>query len=251
LQQDAPHKFVFPRWTNYLLPLMVLGAMGGGLYVLVIWTFGASAETLNTGYQPDQPIPYSHELHAGQLGIDCKYCHTTADKASFAAIPSTDTCINCHNPKMGLGVRKNSDKLKPLFESYETGNAPVDPESGEAGWTKVHDLADYVYFNHSAHVNRGVSCKSCHGRVDKMGEEGVHQVEPLSMGWCLDCHREPEQHLRPVDEVTNMTWQAIDSAWAKEGDTEAQAQLRVGEHMKEKLNIRGQAYMTACSTCHR
>jgi hypothetical protein len=243
VSQNAPQKFVFPRWVNYILPVLILSAVGGGLYVPVLWTFGASADTLNVGYQPDQPVPYSHELHAGQLGIDCRYCHTTVDEASFAAIPSTDVCINCHNPEVGLGVRKGSEKLQPVFESYETG------ESVE--WTKVHDLADYVYFNHSAHVNRGVSCKSCHGRVDKMGEEGVYQAENLSMGWCLDCHREPEKHLRPVDEVTNLAWQASESKWAKRGDTEAEAQLRVGQHMKDKLNIRGEAYMTACSTCHR
>jgi hypothetical protein len=230
---------------------MVLSAVGGGMYILVLWTFGASAETLNTGYQPEQPVPYSHELHAGQLGIDCKYCHTTVDDSSFAAIPSTDVCANCHNPKMGLGVRKDSDKLEPVYESFRTGDPIKDPETGEPGWTKVHDLPDYVYFNHSAHVNRGVSCVSCHGRVDKMGEEGVHQVKNLSMGWCLDCHRQPEKHLRPVDKVTDLAWQAKESPWAKEGDTEAQAQLRVGRHMKQKMNIHDQAYMTACSTCHR
>jgi len=247
LANESPHKFVFPRWANYLLPVLVIGVVGGGLYVPVLWVFGASPVTLNTGYQPEQPVPYSHELHAGELGIDCQYCHSTVDQASFAAIPTTDTCVNCHNPEMGLGIRKGSEKLQPVFDSYKTGQPISDPQTGEAGWTKVHDLADYVYFNHSAHVNRGVSCKSCHGRVDKMGEEGVYQAENLSMGWCLDCHRNPEQHLRPVDKVTDLAWQPTQ----KPGETAREAQLRVGRKMKEKLNIHDQAYMTACSTCHR
>ena len=244
LSDKRPDKFVFPRWTNYLLPVLILAVVGGGLYVPVLWVFGASPVTLNNGYQPDQPVPYSHELHAGQLGIDCKYCHTTVDEAAFAAIPSTEVCANCHNPgPVGLGVRKGSDKLEPVFDSYESGK-PIE-------WTKVHDLPDYVFFNHSAHVTRGVSCKSCHGRVDKMGDEGVYQVKNLSMSWCLDCHRNPEQHLRPVDKVTDLGWDALDSEWAKEGDTLAEAQRRMGTAMKEKLNIHDQAYMTACSTCHR
>jgi len=229
--------------ANYLLPILILGVVGTGPYIGAIWIFGASADTLNTGYRPEQPVPYSHELHAGELGIDCKSCHTTVDKASFAALPSTDICMNCHNPEAGLGVRKGSEKLQPLYESYETGK-PVQ-------WQKVHDLADYVYFNHSAHVNRGVSCKSCHGRVDKMDEKGVYQAENLSMGWCLDCHREPEQHLRPTDKVTDLAWKPSESPLAGDAKTEAQAQLRVGEAMKKKLDIHDQAYMTACSTCHR
>ena len=168
--QSLPKKFVFPRWVNYLLPLIVVSAVGGGAFAPVVVGLGFSANTLNVGYAPEQPIPYSHALHVGELGLDCRYCHTTVDDASFAAIPPTETCMNCH-----ATVKTDSARLAPLYESYETGK-PIE-------WVKVHDLPDYVYFNHSAHVNKGVSCVSCHGRVDKM--EVVYQAQPLSMAWCL------------------------------------------------------------------
>ncbi len=125
---------------------------------------------------PTQPVPYSHALHVGQLGMDCRYCHTGVEVAAAATIPPTQTCMNCHSK-----VRANSEKLIPIRESYATG-MPVP-------WIRVHDLPDYVYFDHSAHVRRGVGCVSCHGRIDTM--EVVFQAEPLSMGWCLECHRNP------------------------------------------------------------
>ncbi len=229
---------MFPRWVNYLLPLLVIGAVGGALYAPVIVNYGFSAKTLNVGYAPEQPVPYSHELHVGELGIDCKYCHTTVDKAAFAAIPPTSTCMNCHSNQPNVnGVKKGSVKLAPVYDSYATGK-PVE-------WIKVHDLADYVYFNHSAHVNKGVSCVSCHGRVDKM--EVVEQVKPLSMSWCLDCHRAPEKHLRPVEEVTNLAWKPA----VQGNETEEEAQLRIGEELVKKYQIHNKAYMTSCSTCHR
>ena len=235
-------RFVFPRWVNYLLPVIVLSAVGGGMYMPVLVGLGLSAETLNVGYQPEQPVPYSHKLHVGELGMDCRYCHTTVDDAATAAIPSTEVCINCHNPTDGqAGVRKTSEKLQPVFESYRTGK-PVE-------WIRVHDSPDYVYFNHAAHVNKGVSCVSCHGRVDKM--EVVYQAEPMSMSWCLDCHREPEKFLRPKDEVTNLAWSPLDHPWGKGAETEEEAQLAVGKKLKEKYNIHDQVYMTSCSTCHR
>lgn len=238
-------RFVFPKWANYLLPIIVLGALGGGVYVPTVVGFGFSAETIEVGYKPNQPIPYSHELHVNQLGMDCLYCHTTVEKAAFAAIPSTQVCISCHNPDEGNGVHKGSEKLQPLYDSYKSGE-PIE-------WVKVHDLPDYSYFNHSAHINSGVSCVSCHGRVDKMGEEGVYKAEPLSMSWCLDCHREPEKHLRPLDEVTNLAWDPRDHPLAKaENITDRdQAQLVVGLHYKEVYDIHDKAYMQACSTCHR
>ena len=134
-------------------------------------------------------------------------------------------------------VLSQSEKLAPVHESYITGK-PVE-------WVEVHQLAEYAFFDHQAHVNKGVSCVSCHGRVDRM--EVVYQVEPLSMSWCLDCHREPEKHLRPVEEVYNLGWkpQVVGN------ETLEQAQLRIGKELKEKYNIHDRAYMTACSTCHR
>ncbi|MCS7032724.1 MAG: cytochrome c family protein [Phycisphaerae bacterium] len=225
-------RFLFPRWANYALPALIVMVLGGALYVPTVVTFGFSTYTTDVGYAPIQPIPYSHALHAGELGIDCRYCHSTVEKAGFAAIPSTQVCMNCHT-----NIRSTSEKLKPLMESWQTGK-PIE-------WVKVHDLPDYAYFNHSAHVNAGVGCVSCHGRVDTM--EVVYQAERLSMSWCIDCHRNPEKHLRPRDQVTNMKYQPE----IREGETLEAAQLRVGRELKEKYRIHDEQYMIACSTCHR
>jgi hypothetical protein len=161
-----------------------LSAVGLGAYLSL-------PEVVETGYAPEQPVPYSHKLHAGNLGMDCYYCHSTVEKSSYAAIPSSQTCMNCHHR-----VKPNSPQLEPVRISYATGT-PVE-------WVKVHRLPDYVYFNHQAHITAGVSCVSCHGRVDQMIV--VKQVEPLSMGWCLDCHRDPAPKLRPVNLVTKLDW---------------------------------------------
>jgi menaquinone reductase, multiheme cytochrome c subunit len=225
-------RFIFPRWANFTLPIVLVMVLGGAAYVPTIVTFGFSSATTDVGYAPIQPIAYSHALHAGQLGLDCRYCHTTVEEAGFAAIPPTQTCMNCHT-----NVRTTSDKLKPLFESWQSGK-PVQ-------WVKVHDLPDYAFFNHSAHVNSGVGCVSCHGRVDTM--EIVYQAERLSMSWCIDCHRNPEKHLRPRDQVTNMHY----APQRNEGETAEEAQLRVGTDLKQQLHIRDAQYMTSCSTCHR
>lgn len=231
--------FVFPRWANFLLPVLVIGVLGGALYVPTLAGLALHPATLNVGYQPDQPIPYSHALHVGELGMDCRYCHTTVDKAGFAAIPPTQTCMNCHN-----GIQTNSAYLRPLRESWQSGN-PVE-------WVKVHDLPDFTYFNHSAHVNNGVGCFSCHGRIDQMVE--VYQAQPLNMAWCLDCHREPEKYLRPNEQVTSMTYhlgQGPNDLQVEEGETLEEAQLRVGRELKKAYGIESAAYMQACSTCHR
>jgi hypothetical protein len=231
-QQTGRVETIFPAWANYLLPLLILGVIGGGTYMPLLIASSLSAEALNLGYAPDQPVPYSHALHVGELGMDCKYCHTTVEDAAFAAIPPTQSCMNCHQQ-----IRANSPKMAKVQESYATGK-PIE-------WVKVHDLADYAYFNHAVHVNKGVGCVSCHGRVDQM--EVVYQAEPLSMGWCLDCHRQPEKHLRPLDKVTDLDWKPE----PRQGETPAQAQLRVGKELKAKYNIHNADYMQSCSLCHR
>jgi hypothetical protein len=232
MNEGKRNRFLFPRWANYLLPVLIVMVLGGGLYAPTVVTFGFSSYATDVGYAPIQPVPYSHALHAGELGIDCRYCHSTVEHAGFAAIPPTQTCMNCHT-----SVRSSSENLKLVSESWTTGK-PIE-------WVKVHDLPDYAYFNHSAHVNAGVGCVSCHGRVDHM--EVVYQAERLSMSWCIDCHRNPEKHLRPKDQVTNMHYRPA----AREGETLEQAQLRTGLELKEKYRIHDEAYMTACSTCHR
>jgi len=210
--------FHFPSWTLTVRDTAGLLAVGGLLYVVVIVTFGFSPKTTDVGYQPTQPVPFSHAVHAGELGIDCRYCHNTVEKAGHAAIPPTATCMNCHSM-----IHTESEKLELVRESYESGDA--------IPWVRVHDLPDYAYFNHAAHLAAGVGCSSCHGRIDRM--EVVHQDQPLSMGWCLDCHRNPEPHIRPQSEITNMDWEL---------DAELGAQLLAERNIEPKQN---------CSTCHR
>lgn len=214
-------RFQFPKWTRSLRPMLAVGALVVPVYVVLLVAYGASPKTTDVGYAPTQPVPYSHALHAGELGIDCRYCHWPVEEAGHAAIPSTEVCLNCHN-----GIQPDSAKLAKVFESASTGK-PIE-------WVRVHDLPDYVYFNHSAHVQRGVSCISCHGDIRQM--EVVAQVEPLSMGWCLDCHRNPEPHLRPPDKVWDLGWKPDED------------QLVVGQRVREDLGINPS---TDCSTCHR
>jgi len=202
-------------------PLAGVGLLVAPLYILGMLYYGGSAETWRVGYSPKQPVPFSHALHAGELGLDCRYCHTTVEHAASAAIPPNATCMNCHER-----IAPQSRKLLVIRESSAGGES--------VPWTRVHDLPDYVYFNHSAHVTHGVSCVSCHSRVDRM--EQVHLAEPLTMGWCLDCHRDPEPHLRPPEFVTDLDWVPEEDA------------IEIGKRVREQLNINPS---TDCSTCHR
>lgn len=223
-ESASEQRFTFPRWANYLGPALAIMVVGGAAYAPVVIYTGLNPRVLNRGYEPEQPVAYSHALHVGELGMDCRYCHTTVDKQGFAAIPPTQTCMNCHTT-----IKWDSPKLLRVRESYATG-MPIE-------WIKVHDLADYAYFNHSTHINRGIGCVSCHGRVDKM--EKVYQVNTLSMAWCLDCHRAPEKHLRPLDRITDMDWMP------------SEGQEVMGMRLKQEYNIRGAQYMMNCSICHR
>jgi hypothetical protein len=182
---------LFPKWLNKLPFYGALaGPIVGVLAVGGVWYFGSPSYT-DVGYAPVQPVPYSHALHVGELGIDCRYCHVSVETSPVANIPPTQTCMNCHTL-----VARDSPLLEPIRDSLAT-QRPM-------RWVRVHDLADYVFFNHAMHIRAGVGCVSCHGRIDQM--EVVTQAEPLSMGWCLDCHRNPGPHLRPIEEVTNMDW---------------------------------------------
>jgi hypothetical protein len=224
--------FVFPRWANRARNLAGIALGLGPLYAFVLVYYVGSPRTTDVGYTPKQPVAYSHALHAGELGMDCRYCHNTVQDAAHAALPPTQTCMNCHQR-----IWTKSAKLLPVRESWATGE-PIE-------WVRVHDLPDYVYFNHSAHVGRGsgvgnegvgVGCVSCHGRIDQMVE--VEQAKSLSMAWCLGCHRAPNQYLRPVSEVTNMAWQPPGG----------QDPATYGASLREKYDVNPP---TDCSTCHR
>lgn len=154
-------------------------------------TYYATPKYTHVGYQPIQPVLFEHDLHVGQLGLDCRYCHTSVDKSAVAGIPATSTCMNCHN-----SILTDSSALAPVRESYASGN-PIP-------WVRIHNLPDYVYFNHAVHVNRGISCVECHGQVNEMNI--VHQDKSLSMLFCLECHRDPAAAIRPLDEVYNLDW---------------------------------------------
>jgi hypothetical protein len=220
--QDQPNRpLIFPRWVDALRPVIAGVLLVGPVYALALLYYGDSPEATDSGYMPDQPVPYSHALHAGELGIDCRYCHNTVERGARAAIPPTDTCMNCH-----ANIFSQSPALVSVRESFSTG-MPV-------RWIRVHDLPDYVYFDHSAHVTRGVGCAECHGRVDKM--EVVYQVHTLSMSWCLDCHRDPEPRLRPVEEVFNMAWEPADD------------RRKIGARLRERYNLNPSE---DCGTCHR
>jgi len=163
------------------------------LFLAVIgffWYYGSPKYT-DVGYRPVQPVPYSHKLHAGDLGLDCRYCHNTVEYSAVANVPPTQTCMNCHKL-----ILTESEKLLLVRESWAT-KIPIQ-------WVRVHMLPQYAYFNHSVHLWAGVGCVTCHGNVRRMEE--VTQMEPLSMGWCLDCHRNPGPNLRPHEELTNMEW---------------------------------------------
>jgi len=180
---------LFPKRANLLPTVSLLVSLGGAIFVILfLWYYFAPAYT-DVGYMPVQPVEYSHRLHAGQLGIDCRYCHSAVEKAARANVPSTQTCMNCHTQ-----IKTESLLLVPVRASY-ADNSSIE-------WTRVHKVPDFAHFSHNVHLANGVGCESCHGRIDQM--DRVHQVERLSMRWCLECHRNPEQHLRPNSEITKM-----------------------------------------------
>jgi hypothetical protein len=216
---------IFPKSAN-ALPLQIIIFLGilGGVAAAGI-TYYATPAYLRVGYQPVQPVPFEHSLHAGQLGIDCRYCHSGVEKSGTSSVPSAQTCMNCHSL-----VKTTSPLLEVVRQSYATGE-PVP-------WVKIHAVPDYVYFNHSVHVARGVSCVECHGKVNEMPV--VHQDQPHSMSWCLDCHRHPAGRIRDPKDVFN-----LDSARLADqgpaGEKKAQEYIHNWKVMPPQ----------SCSGCHR
>jgi len=221
---------IFPRSSNWIpLKLIIILAVLGGA-VSIGMTYYFTPKYTRVGYEPTQPVQFSHKIHAGQLGIDCRYCHSFVETAAHSNIPTTQVCMNCHSH-----VQKDNPKLAPVRESWTTGK-PIP-------WIQIHKTPDYVYFNHAAHVNRGVSCVECHGRVDQM--EVVRHDKSHSMDFCLECHRNPENALRPLAEVTNLGWQAPD----KDGKTGTEAQRLLGLELKKNWHINPPD--KNCAGCHR
>ena len=220
---------VFPRWTNRLPGQIIFGLLLIGGVVTAGLNYYFTPKYTRVGYQPTQPVPFSHSIHVNQLGLDCRYCHDGVEKSWYSNVPLADTCINCHS-----AVRADDPKLEPIRASYKDENKPVE-------WVQIHKLPDYVYFNHSVHVNRGVSCVECHGRVDEMDE--VRHEKHFSMTFCLDCHRElspengdPNKRLRPLDKITDL-------AYDRSKDPANKDRNFVKEwHVKTSEN---------CSACHR
>lgn len=186
---------IFSRNLDFRVRQIGVGVLVAIGLVATGWYYYALPSYTRVGYTPEQPVPFSHKLHVGQLGMDCRYCHVAVFEGPHANVPASQTCMNCHNPKKA-NVKGNSPLLAPVRQSYDTGR-PVE-------WKRVHKLPEYAYFNHAVHVNKGVSCVSCHGQVDEM--KVVTHDKVLSMGWCLQCHNDPAGSLRPVDKVTDLTW---------------------------------------------
>ncbi len=189
----------------------------------------AATEIYRSGYTTgqnvarEQPIPFSHKHHVNDEGLSCAYCHTSVDKSSFAGIPPTYTCMTCHSQ-----IWTTSPMLQPVRDSYQT-QKPLE-------WIRVHDLPDFVYFNHSIHINKGIGCETCHGRVDQMPL--MRRQNTLFMAWCIDCHRAPEKYIRPRSEVFNMTYEYPKN------------QEAFGKKLVKEYNVQVNR-ITDCSTCHR
>ena len=212
---------IFPKWANHV-PLKAAVAMGLMTASAVAGvTYYFTQEYTRAGYMPIQPAPFSHKLHVGDLGMDCRYCHNAVEVSAHSNIPTTESCMACHTQ-----IRPDSPKLAPVRESWQSG-LPIE-------WVRIHKAPDYVYFNHAVHVARGVSCVSCHGPVDLMEE--VWQDKSQSMSWCLDCHRAPESALRPLQEVYQMDW------------TAGAGQQELGKKLKEAWEVQPS---TNCGACHR
>jgi hypothetical protein len=216
---------IFHRSFNTISRVSIVGAaavaivLGGSLYVL-----GWSPYVTRVEVAQVQPIPFSHKHHVADLGIDCRYCHSSVESSAFAGVPPTKTCMNCHQE-----IWAGSATLEPVRESYRRGQA--------IEWKRVHNLPHFVYFDHSIHVNKGVGCVSCHGRVDQM--PFTYQAQSLLMSWCLDCHRNPRPNLRPREAV-------FDMAWPPPAD-----QAKRGDDLFKQYKIRTPEELTSCSTCHR
>ncbi|MEM9082684.1 MAG: cytochrome c3 family protein [Planctomycetota bacterium] len=240
--------YIFPKSANRL-PLMLAGGLP--LLLVVVFTGGwyyLTPDFFEVGYAPEQPVQYQHNKHVTQLGIDCRYCHSQVEESPHANIPSTSTCIACHDGNVGTdqamlnttlwAAHKTNQSLIKVRQSYETGE-PI-------RWRRIHMVPHYAHFNHSVHVNAGVSCYSCHGRMDQM-DHPAYQVESLGMGWCLDCHRNPEEALVDVDGLLGDPTSVTDLASVAEQLNTAGHAREIGMKLVEEKQLQPPQY---CAACH-
>ena len=229
---------IFHRSTNTIARATIYGAVF--VVAVLFWALNEFQRSPYITYAEvarQQPVPFSHQHHVAAVGIDCRYCHTSVETSSFAGIPPTKTCMNCHSQ-----IWTSAKLLEPVRESYRTGKSLV--------WTRANDLPDFVYFNHSIHINKGVGCNTCHGPVDRMPL--MYNYASLQMEWCLNCHRNAQQYLRPRDQVFNMRYEQPSSSQPVIVDGKAYTdQDSLGSDLVMKYNLRSVADITSCSTCHR
>ncbi|MGH9529043.1 MAG: cytochrome c3 family protein [Terriglobales bacterium] len=229
---------IFHRSANTLSKVTIIGSvfLVGALLWATIQLQRSPYVTYEKVARP-QPVPFSHQHHVADVGIDCRYCHTSVENSSFAGIPPTRTCMNCHSQ-----IWAGAPMLEPVRESFRTGKSLV--------WNRVNDLPDFVYFDHSIHINKGVGCRTCHGPVDRMPL--MYNYASLQMEWCLDCHRSPDKYLRPRNEVFNMRYEEPSSQKPLLLDGKLYSdQHSLGVDLIKKYNLRTVADITSCSTCHR
>lgn len=233
-----------------------MGVLGTAVVSMAWYTW--TPKYTRVGYMPQQPIPFDHSVHAGQLGMDCRYCHTFVESSSHSNLPAAEVCWNCHGPGK---VKSDSPKLELLRQAMDPNNENYTGKPIK--WVQVHETPDYAYFSHAAHVNRGVSCVECHGRVDQMPI--VYHAKPLSMSFCLECHRNPEPHLRPLDSITNLAWNVSNvdrdafyeklalskgkpAAALKEEDGNQWTPELLGKHLRAQWAVHPPQ---DCTACHR
>ena len=213
---------IFHPSTNTIARVSIFGAVF--LVAALLWLLAAisrSSYATQAGVVREQPVPFSHKHHVSGLGIDCRYCHTAVEVSSFAGLPPTKTCMNCH-----MQIWADSPMLAPVFESFRSDQS--------IAWVRVHDLPDFVYFDHSIHVHKGIGCVTCHGQVDQMPL--MWREHSLNMEWCLECHRQPERFVRPRQYVFSMDWESPED------------QRTLGPKLVQDYHI---ASLTSCSVCHR
>ena len=213
---------LFHRSANSLAKVSIAGAgILAGTILIAAYSLDRGSYTTDVAVVKDQPVPFSHKHHITDDGIDCRYCHTSVETSAFAGLPATEICMSCHSQ-----IWSNAAILEPVRASFRTGES--------LSWTRVHDLPEFVYFNHSIHINKGIGCASCHGRVDLMPL--TFKVNTLYMNWCLECHRDPWKYVRPREQVFNMTYEPPAN------------QEEYGRKLVKEYKIQS---LTDCWTCHR